>query len=589
MLKIVHTLDDAMELKRWLSTGVASSSVAIDTETSGVDHHDPSFKVRLLQLGTANEAWVIPFERWVGLADELLTAYRGQIIMHNSRFDIAALATHGVKVDWSRVDDTMIAVRLAEPTQLAGLKQASVRHVSGAAAGGQKDLHDAMKKNKWTWATVPIDFWLYIYYAAMDTVLTARLAKAPAIKAGFMSPVYPLEMEVREVCSIMENRGMRVDQDFCADASRRLRDEASELHEKTQAAYGFSLSSNDELSRWLMSNGATITTTTPGGKPSVAKESLELVLARDDLPDRARFVVLDALRARKVTKMASSYFDNFLDLSDGDGFVHPSIETVAARTGRMSIRDPALQTLPRVSEDPDSKLVRTAVLPRQENEVLVSSDYEQIELRLIAALSKDPSLISAFDEADNGDTDFFTAATRQVYEEPSILKQDERRSTVKALFYAASYGAGVKKMAQTAHVSVEEMQSVKDRVFSRYPGLDGLIRRAERECKSNGGWVTTQFGRRLYVDPEFAYKANNAIIQGTAADVLKVAVVNMAQAGLEDMMVVPVHDEILLSVPEEDLDEVAHTTEEAMAELRFSVPLIAKPSGGYKSWGTIPK
>lgn len=847
MLTVVKTMDDAMAFKRWISEGPAATSVACDTETSGVNQHDPNFKVRLIQFGTSTEAWVIPFERWIGLVDEVFARYRGRLIFHNSRFDIMALSRFGIAVDWSRSDDTMIAIRLAEPTMSAGLKPASMRHVSASAGASQKDLANAMKKNKWGWDTVPLDFWPYVYYAAMDTVITHRLAYSPGVQAGFDSPVYDLEMEVRHICSIMEDRGMRIDPEFSRETAETLRSEAERLQDQNLELHGFSLTSTADLARWLLSNGAKITKTTDGGKPSVDKESLEEVLLDPTLPQPTRDVVSATLRVRKNIKMASSYFDNFISMADANDTVHPSIETVAARTGRMSIREPALQTLPRVSDDPDSKLVRNAVIPRTEDELLVSSDYDQIELRIIGSLSRDPGLIEAFAEADSGSgVDFFTQSARQVYGDETIVKSDYRRPTIKSLFYAAcphpdtrvlcddliwrragdlvvgqglwgfdehlneqhshsrqrsrkwrrsvvtgadhqdmdcvkvtlasgqelvcardhfwltqkwgsgakswtaaedlqvgvhgitkyietwqtldtynagwisgilegegciskkdmswritqmpggvadriegcldemeipykrsvhptsgcynwyptnwrltkslellgavqarrliekidldgrtmqrlpaeqfgfdrvvsvepvgmqpvvvlststatylaegygshnSYGAGVAKMAQTAGVTVDEMQQVKDRVFSRYPGLGRLIKEAERTCRDNDGWVETIFGRKLKVDPAHAYKANNAIIQGTAADVLKRALVNMANAGLEDYMVVPVHDEILLSVPRDPkiMEEVRHETAVAMSDSSMSVPLTAGPSEGYESWGAVPK
>jgi DNA polymerase-1 len=287
--------------------------------------------------------------------------------------------------------------------------------------------------------------------------------------------------------------------------------------------------------------------------------------------------------------MASSYFDNFVQMADSNDLLHPSIETVQARTGRMSVRQPALQTLPRVSSDPDSKLVRSGVLARTDEEVLVACDYEQIELRQTGSFSGDDGLCQAFEDADAGGDDFFTQATRAVYSDDSVVKSDDRRATVKSLFYASAYGAGVRKMALTAGVSVDEMQAVHSRVFSRYPGLPRLMKHMERLCKENDGWIVTPSGRRVYVNPDKAYAATNGLVQASAADTMKKAIVRLAKAGLEDMMVVPVHDEMLVSVPRDMVDDVKHVLQQEMTDHDYRVTLSAHPSDGYDSWGAIPK
>ncbi len=843
MIKVVKTLDDAWAFKRWVSAR-SGGFIALDTETTGVNYYDPAFKVRIIQFGSETEAWVIEVDQWLALIKEVCAVYEGRWLIHNSRFDIGALATHGVVVPWHNVDDTMIAMRLAEPTKPAGLKQAATRHVSRSASGSQADLHKAMKMNKWDWDTVPIDFPPYVFYAAMDVILTSRLYVSQICQTGLASPVYDLEMEVRHACSVMENNGMRVNRDFCIATGAKLRDEADQIQRDMQAEFGFSVMSPSELSRWMLSNGGKLTKTTSGGKPSVDKEALDVLIEDPSTPPTVRRVASAAIRSRQTLKLASSYFDNFINLADGDSVLHPSIETVAARTGRMSIRDPALQTLPRVSDDPDSKLVRNAVIPRTEDELIVSSDYEQIELRIVAALSEDRGLVDAFKIADETGLDFFTQSARQVYNDESIQKSDGRRPTIKSLFYAAcphpdtrvlcddlvwrpagdlvagqglwgfdehlneeyshararsrkwrhsvvtgaehaemdcvkvtlasgkelicardhywltqqwnagtkswtaaedlivgrhgitkysqtwetlrtyeagwiagilegegciskndmswritqlpggvadrieaclsamsvpyarnvhptsgcyswyptnwrltrslellgavqatrliekidldgrslqrlpldqagcdtvvsvepvgsqpvvilststatylaegygshnSYGAGVSKMALTAGVPIEEMQQVKDKVFSRYPGMGRFMKASEQMCRENDGWVKTQMGRKLWVDPNMAYKASNARIQGTAADVLKLAVVNMAKAGLDEFMVVPVHDELVLSVPRDQMEEVRDACRDSMADHSMAVPLLAEPSEGYETWGSVPK
>lgn len=587
MLRVVKGIEDALELRDWL---IRQPEVAIDTETTGIDVFARDFRVRLTQFGSKTEAWVFPTEGWEGFIDQLIRQYSGRIIMHNSRYDILALERVGVHVPWWQVDDTMIALRLAAPHQSAALKTACTTHVSAGAAASQSDLHKAMKKQGWDWATVPLDFRPYYFYAAMDTVLTARLADTRICREGFSSPMYGLEMDLREICSVMERGGMRVDLGFCQESNTTLRLECEHRIDKMREEFGCEITSPTKLAKWLMTMGAKLRKRTAGGMPSTDRESLEMVLEdHPDTTDPIHVVASNALRVRDLTKLSSSYFDNFLGLHV-DGLLHPSIETIAARTGRMSIRNPALQTLPR-GDNPDAKMVRDAVIPRAEGQVLIGCDYEQIELRLMAAESGDPGLIEAFRAIDAGevDVDFFTYTAREAFGDPEMAKSDPRRSTNKTLWYASSYGAGVAKMAASAGVPVDEMRETSKRVFRKYPGVKRLMKECEREAVENDNWIETPMGRRIWIDPAASYKALNGKIQGFAADLFKKAAVELGHAGLTEFMVVPVHDEMLFSIPEDIVDDVSPIIRETMTTAWKGVRLPADPSVGAKTWGSIPK
>lgn len=578
MLRVVQTIDDLLAMRDWFDAQ-GNGFVALDTETTSVDVHERDFQVRLLQFGNTTEAWVIPFEQWSGAINNLIQCFPGTFLIHNSSFDVQALHVRGVSIPWHKVRDTMIAMRLIEPHRTSGLKDAATRHVSRKAADSQKELHKAMRTNGWTWATIPIDFPAYQFYAAMDVILTSRLNESRACSQGFAEPLYGLEMDVRQICTEMERNGMRVDVEFCLEKNTELLKEVSFLKRKMQDECGVNLTSNGDLSKWLLTAGAPLSKTTGTGAPSVDRDSLESVLPYCSGP--AKEVVEAALRVRKLQKLASNYYEKFINLST-DGLVHPSIETIAARTGRMSIRNPALQTLPRVSDDPDAKEVRRAVIPREIDHVLVACDYSQIELRCIASFSGDKDLQQAFHEADASGSDFFTEATKAVYGEDGFTK--ERRSGVKTLFYASGYGAGVAKMAATAGMDVDEMREVSSRVFTRYPGVKRLMKASERAARDNDDWIVTPSGRRIWIDPDVGYKAMNGLIQGHAADVFKRALVYMANAGLSEWMIVPVHDEILLSVPNDIVDDVRPVVRECMTDLSTAVPLLAEPGAPALTW-----
>lgn len=579
MYRFIDDLDGALDLRDWFHR---QPYVALDTETSGLDVHARDFHVRLIQFGNTNDAWVMDCEGWIGFIQELLRTYNGRIVGHNiGGYDSAALRAVGIMLPWEQVDDTLIAMRLAEPHRKAGLKDVTDRLISSRASESQAQLHSAMRKHKWGWDTVPHDLPEYRFYAAMDVILNSRLYEHAICQRGLISPVYEMEMDVRAIASEMEWGGMRVDVPFAAETAARLRREAVDLAKQIQDAHGFSISSGPQLARWLLGKGVKLGVLTDGGSASTSKDALEA--ARWSATGEAADVMDAVLRSRKITKLASSYFDNFVEMST-DGLLHPQIQTVQAKTGRMSITQPAMQTLPRVSEDPDSRLIRQAIVPREENHVLVSSDFSQIELRVIAALSNDEGLIEAFREADETGGDIFVSAMRLVYGDPTMEKSDPRRSLIKNTFYGSAYGAGVAKMAQTAKVSVEDMRAVSDAVFKRFSGMKRYMRVCENEAKSNNNWITTPFGRNVWVDPNFSYKALNAKVQAFAGDIFKQTMVNLAHAGLTEFMVCPVHDEVVFSIPEDIVEDVSRVIAATMPYSGLSVAVPAEPSPGVKTW-----
>lgn len=568
------------EFWTWLSE---QDYIACDTETGGgYNSFDPAFHVRLVQFGSRDRAWVVDFQRWKALVQDVFVKFKGVIVFHNVRYDYLALASEGIKIDWSNLADTMIMLRLAEPTESAALKKAADKYVSSASSGAQKVLAEAFRKQKWDWTTVPLDYQPYTFYAALDTILTARLYETEVAKRGRASVVYPLEMQVKAVCTRMEQNGLKIDVTFCEREVKRLRDEADALKQQTRDEFDISIASPQQLSHWFASQPealALMTKETGDGKLSVDKEVLAVLVNVDGaVGEMAR----RTLRVRRNEKIAGSYLENFIDMRDEDDVVHPSIETVAARTGRMSVREPGLQTLPKPTVDSDYRIVREAVIPHDEDSVIVSCDSDQIELRLCAIVSGDPGLIEAFREADAGDVDFFTGLARGVYRDESLMKSDKRRDRIKTFTYASIYGAGVAKMALSAGISTAEMKNVRDSIAARYPGFFQMALEAKHQLNQNGGYVETLYGRRLPVEKEHA--ASNYILQGTAADCLKNTLVNMAQAGLEEYMLVPVHDEVVLNVPRDIVEDVRASVKANMECFDWAVPLTADPSAGCANW-----
>lgn len=601
-LRFVNSIAEAGEFLRWLGERRPYDAVSIDLETGEMPGQDKKGalspwhgRIRLAQVGDGKTGWAIPWAEWAGVFYEGMNAYEGPIIAHNIAFESKWLAVNSnYKLPWDRAHDTMIMSQVIQPdSPTHALKALTSRLIDPRASALQSFLDETMTKNGWTWGTIPTDFGIYWQYGALDTVITTRLFTDhfyQHVRPGVqLNKPYELEMANRRICTQMEINGARVDLDYSAQKYQELVDYTERAKNMALARYGYNIGSPSQLARAIENLGGEITKRTRGGSPSVDKEQLD-ILVRDgnkDVRELAELVV----NVRKADKLASSYFFNF-QKDAIDGFLHPEIRTLEARTGRMSITNPALQTLP--SGDP---LVRRAFLPRTDDQRIVSSDLDQVEFRLTANFSKDQALIDLFLEADRTGGDVFTSIMRQVYKDDSLTKEDPRRKLIKSTVYGKLYGAGVAKMALTSKVPESDMQEVVDAFDRTYPGIKQFQKRVEREGqerldREGVAYVETETGRKLPADDNRLYALTNYKIQGTAAELFKQNLIKMDAAGLTEFMVVPVHDEIVLSVPQDIIREVAPIIQECMTTREgWAVPLTAgcdienKDGEFFKTWG----
>jgi DNA polymerase-1 len=576
-MNLVETLDEAWEFKRWLGERHEHDVIACDTETGGLNYrrHD----LRLVQFGDTQTGWAIPWHDWQGLVKEVLQTYDGELVMHNAPFDVKFLEHHsGQKVSWAKLNDTMIMAHIIDPTRAIGLKPLAGRLIDGKAVAGQRVLDDAMTKNKWGWDTVPLDFGPYWQYAAMDTILTSRLYGIfqPKITVNF-TEVYGLEMATLRITSEMERRGCRVDLAYTDQKRRELQGFVDETTEWGRLEHGVNIGSNGQVTRRLIELGFPLSETTGTGAWKFDKEIIQGILGLDDRDNpivevaetEAVTLVRAAYQSRKATKIISTYLETFLEVHE-DEILHPSIKTVGARTGRMSITAPALQTLPR------GPLVRDCFIPR-EGSALISTDYDQIEMRLMGHFSKDQGLFDAFNTGD----DFFTNLARRIYNDETLVKDDPRRQLTKNAAYGKAYGAGVAKLAATAKVSYEQMKGVNDAFDALYPGVrrfqKEVERTAQRRLQETGeAYVIDPFGRKQVAEEDKVYTLTNYLLQGSAGSILKKALVNMDLSGLGPYLTLPIHDEVILDVPLEDLEAAKPIIKECMEGVGdWWIPLTA--------------
>ena len=590
---LVDSVEKAGQFISWLGERRPYDAIAVDIETGerlGMprDHALSPWHgdIRLVQVGDGMQGWAIPWAEWSGVFYEAMSKFNGPLVCHNIAFEARWFAIKSNwDIPWERAHDTMIMAHLIDPLGPGGLKPLSARLVDGQAAHLQDKLDVDLTKNGWTWGTVPTNFEPYWSYGALDTILTMRLWEKFYEKCGPGQPyhkAYELEMAARKIVTRMEIN--RVDLEYSKRKYEELIQYTESVKEWAKKTYsGTSITSNIQIVRLFENLGAEITDFTPSGQKSAGADQLKLLSINGN--NEVRMLAETILKQRKADKLANTYFLNFLN-KNVDGILHPSVKTLGARTSRMSITDPALQTLPKGDD-----VVRRAFIPKDKDHVIITSDLDQVEFRMFASLSRDPNLITLFNRSDATNSDPFTEIGREVYQEPEMTRSDKRRGLIKGMVYGRLYGAGVAKQALTAGVSEVQMKSVSDAFDQRYPGMIKFQKEIEhigamRERNEGQGYIHTWTGRKIPCDEGRVYTLINYLIQGGAAEVFKSNLVKLDQADLTEHLIVPVHDEIVLQAPRKDAEEIKKLVQQCMTTTEgWDVPLTAGIDGPLETWG----
>jgi DNA polymerase I len=582
-LQLVDSVDKASAFMSWL--GQSRDILGVDTETSGLKCHRD--RLRLVQIGDMNAGWAIPWDGWGGVALEALMKYQGEMVFHNSRFDIGFLRVNsGMQWPWHRTHDTLTMSHLTLPTLPHDLKGLGAILVDPQAAAAQRLLHEGMAANKWDWGTVPVDYAPYWVYGAMDPVITCHIHDKVRHNAlTTYRYVYDLEMSIVRIIQNMEHRGARVDIEYCRNTRQYLMDYAARGRDWAREAYGIqNIGSNQKVIERFEELGFVVTRFTDSGAKSCDKYQL-LLWANEGRQGSELAETILAIRSAE--KSSVPYFDNFMALADHEDRLHATIWPLGTRTARMSVTEPALQTVPK--KDP---LVRNAFVP-SEASALITCDYDQIEMRLLAHFSGDEGLTRAFFDTEASGGDFFVNLANQIYQTDNVQKKnDKRRDLTKNTAYGKAYGAGVTKMAETAGVLYDVMKDVNDRFDANFPGVKvfqntvGQVG-AQRMRAEGEPYIVTPFGRRLPADADKAYTLVNYLIQSHAAEIFKRAIVEMDAVGLGPFLVLPVHDEIVADVPEEHVEEAMHLIPSVMTDrVNYNVPITASAELITDRWGS---
>lgn len=559
---------------RWLST--SRPLLCVDTETTGLSLYGKD-RLRMVQFGDINTGWAIESHKWWGLIEEAIRRYEGKWGLWNRNFDLHALHVDGLPLPkFKDTHDGMFQDRLLDPPLRHGLKEAGERMFPGSGIG-QKALQDEKRRGKWDWATIPTDNPAYWVYAAWDPVLTARniYEHWPKINANRETrDAYEVEMAISDIMWRIESKGLPVDVPYTSHLLTQWIEEMGTLEAELQALglqnpnSGRQIAQAMELTeKWVPDEW------TETGFPKV--DSAVLKGIDSEISRRV-------LRFRRLRKWSSAYLERFLHDRDANDRVHPSINSMEARTGRMSITGIPLQTLPRGWE------IRDCIrLP--EDRALWACDFDSMEYRAFAHFTQSPKLREWF--ANGYDPHLFAA--REVHHDQTIEKRSPHRQIAKNNVYGMLFGAGVNKTAETAGISVADAQAFRDGYFQLIPEVPQFLAQMDmlarqRTAETGRPYVRTVGGRILPAEPKKGYKLVNYLIQGSCADIFKRKTLELAAAGFEDNLLLPVHDEWLFDFPVGETDGPAEC-ERIMQDHSLSVTLTAEMAGPFSTWGEKAK
>jgi DNA polymerase-1 len=580
-LSLVRTTDDAAEFLRWVQR--PWDLMGVDVETSGLDWYDG--KLRLVQFGTDDEGWAIPYEKFGQLVVEGLEALSCPIVGHNFKFDLHWLERHTKwsVTDWSMVHDTMLLASLVDSAGPKGLKDLATLYVHPIAKIGQDALKDDMKTGGWDWATVPVDLPSYWAYGVLDCILTVRLFRELYRRCERMGTLNAYRTERRAMPALfaMERNGMLVDAEYCHEQLTGLHRRADELEQRAAEMGLDNIRSTPQIADALIAAGVELVEKTETGRWKMDADALEEVATRTGNP-----LATTISEYRRSLKWASSYFENFTKFQRSDGRVHPQFRQMQARTHRMSCTDPAMQTIPRAGTD---VTVRNAFVAAPDH-LIVSTDFSNVEVRLFAHHANEPGML----EALNSGRDFHLWMAQTIYRDPTITKSDPRRQVAKNTLFCTLYGGGPSKIAATAGVTFAEGQEAYNRLHAAFPGIKRFQRETVQEATDNEAASGRPFirldedGRILSLAPEDdrVYALSNAKIQGGAAVAMKKALAVLDDMGLSKYLTLTVHDEVVAEVPRDCLDDYIAAVQEGMMDVvTYKVPVIADTGDPAERWG----
>lgn len=579
------------EVKMLCKKLLEQQEVCWDTETDELDEHRAEL-VGIAFSWEAGKAYYVPFPEGVEAQQARIEWLRPFFesetvgkIGQNMKFDINVLRKYKLEVR-GPLFDTMLAAYLINPDGRLGFDALSEIHLHHRTQS-ITELIGPKGRNQKSMRQVEVD--RVVEYAGEDADLTFQLKQCfdPQLKEHQVKSVFEeIEIPLIPVLSEMESHGIRIDVEALQRMSDSMGKELIALEDQVREMAGvpFNLASPKQLGEVLFEHLKI------GGKPKKTKTG-QYKTSEDVLQELAKEhpIIPAILEFRQIQKLKGTYVDALPALVDPrTGRIHTSFNQAVAATGRLSSNNPNLQNIP--IRHARGREIRKAFIPADEQHVLLSADYSQIELRLIAELSGDEAMVQAF---LNG-ADIHTATAAKLYGIAESAVDRTQRSNAKTVNFGIIYGVSAFGLSQQTELSRSEAADMIRLYFETYPGIKAFMDQQVHLAREQG-FVETMFGRRRYlrdihsrnqtVRGHAERNAVNAPIQGTAADVIKKAMINIHHAlknrQLKTRMLLQVHDELVFDCPKNELEEVQLMVKELMeSAVKTKVPLLAETGSG---------
>jgi len=586
-------VQDWPAFERWLERIHKAELVALDTETTSIDPMQARLVGLSLSVEPGRACYVplahrgpdhpvqLPMREVLERLQPWLEDASAAKLLHNAKYDSHVFLNEGIRLA-GITEDTMLQAYVLESHRRVGLQElcerwigrTGVTYESLCGKGAKQIGFDEVELSKaGHYACEDADFTLQLH-----RVLRPRLIAEPGLEH-----IYQLEIRTSAVLTTIEHNGVRIDAQELGRQSHELGEQMLKLEQKAFELAGqpFNLNSPKQVGEILFQRlGLPVVSKTASGAPSTDEDVLTRLAADYPLPQ----VLLDY---RGLAKLKSTYTDKLPRMIDAHtGRVHTRYSQAAVVTGRLASSDPNLQNIP--VRTPEGRRVRTAFVASSGK--IVSADYSQIELRVMAHVSGDASLQGAFARGE----DIHRATASEVFGVALADVNPEQRRFAKTINFGLIYGMGEFGLASSLGITRDAAKSYIDRYFSRYPGVAAYMEETRRKAHEQG-YVETVFGRRLWLPDIKGAKgprraaaeraAINAPMQGTAADLIKMAMVAvqdwLVEQGLRSLLVMQVHDELVLDVPLDEVERIAAELPGLMCGVAtLAVPLVAEVGVG---------
>ena len=593
-----ETLLTSAQLDSWLAKLASAPLICFDSETTSLDPMTAKIVGLSFSVEAGSAAYLplmhdyfdapvqLNFAECLAKIKPILENPTIKKVGQNLKYDQHVLANHGIAIN-GIAHDTLLQSYVFESHKSHGMDALSERHLGFKPISFEEVAGKGAKQVTFNQVTVETA----AEYAAEDADITLQLHQAmyPQVAAdNKLDYIYShIEMPSSKALFNIERNGVLIDRAMLASQSNEIGNKLIALENQAYELAGqpFNLASPKQLQEILFDKlGIKPTKKTPSGAPSTDEDVLQELALDHPLPK-----VL--LEYRGLAKLKSTYTDKLPRMINAStGRVHTSYNQAVAITGRLASSDPNLQNIPVRSAE--GRRIREAFIAPA-GSVIVSADYSQIELRIMAHLSQDAGMLKAF--ANNEDIHRHTAA--EIFGVELTEVDSEQRRYAKVINFGLIYGMSAFGLAQNLNIDRASAQSYIERYFARYPGVRDYMQ-STRDMAKQRGYVETYFGRRLWVpeinSPNGMRRAGaeraaiNAPMQGTAADLIKLAMIAVDQwldeAKLQTKLIMQVHDELVLEVPEAELAVVkAKLTELMQGVAQLSVPLLVEVGVG-KNW-----